>query len=192
MHDQNLDIESILVTEEEIKKIVERVAAEIDRDYDESGHKLLLLAILKGSVAFMGDLMKAIRRPAEIDFMRVSSYGRSTTSSGKVNILLDLHRMDLADCDIIIVEDIVDSGITLSYLTEYLKLKGAHSIRCATLLDKPDRRKTDFHADYVGAVIPDKFVVGYGLDYDERYRTLPYVGILKPEIYETNTTKKGN
>lgn len=184
MHDQNLDIEKTLVSEEQIKKIVVDVAAQIDRDYDESGRKLLLLAILKGSVAFMGDLMKAIKRPAEIDFMRVSSYGRGTSTSGKVNILLDIHRMDLPDCDIIIVEDIVDSGVTLSYLTEYLKLKGAHSIRCATLLDKPERRRVDFKPDYVGAVIPDEFVVGYGLDYAERYRTLPYIGILKPEIYQ--------
>lgn len=184
MYDQNRDIEKILVSEEEIKQIVARVAGEIDRDYGESERKLLLLAILKGSVAFMGDLMKAIKRPAEIDFMRVSSYGRGTSTSGKVNILLDLHRMDLGDCDIIIVEDIVDSGVTLSYLTDYLKLKGAHSIRCATLLDKPERRKTDFKADYVGAVIPDEFVVGYGLDYAERYRTLPFVGILKSEVYQ--------
>ncbi|MCQ2427378.1 MAG: hypoxanthine phosphoribosyltransferase [Clostridia bacterium] len=178
----NNDIKSVLVSEEEIDKIVTKVAAEIDRDYGDSDRRLLLLAILKGSVVFMGDLMKKIKRPVEIDFMRVSSY-TGTETRGKVDILLDLHRNDLPDMDIIIVEDIVDSGKTLSYLTEYLKLKGANSVKCATMLDKPVRRKVKFDADYVGMTVPDYFVVGYGLDFDEKYRTLPYIGILKPEIY---------
>ena len=177
------DIDYILVSEEEIGEIVDRIAAQIDRDYDESGRRRLLLAILKGSVAFMGDLMKKIKRPTEIDFMKVSSYGSGTKSTGRVNILLDIHRADLTDLDIIVVEDIVDSGNTLSYLVDYLKLKGARSVRCATMLDKPSRRTTDFVPDYCGKEIPDVFVVGYGLDYDEKYRTLPFVGVLKPEIY---------
>lgn len=177
------DIDYILVSEEEIGEIVDRIAAQIDRDYDESGRRLLLLAILKGSVAFMGDLMKKIKRPTEIDFMKVSSYGSGTKSTGRVNILLDIHRADLTDLDIIVVEDIVDSGNTLSYLVDYLKLKGARSVRCATMLDKPSRRTADFVPDYCGKEIPDVFVVGYGLDYDEKYRTLPFVGVLKPEIY---------
>ena len=182
MYDMNNDVEKVLVSEEEINRAVTKIAGEIDRDYDESGKKLVLLAILKGSVVFMGDLMKKIRRPVEIDFMRVSSY-TGTETRGKVDILLDLHRNDLADSDIIIVEDIVDSGKTLSYLTDYLMLKGANSVKCATMLDKPSRRKVPFTPDYTGLMIPDYFVVGYGLDYDEKYRTLPYIGILKPEIY---------
>lgn len=185
----NQDILSILVSEEEIDRITTRIAAQIDCDYATSvasGKKLLLLCILKGSVVFMGDLMKKITLPVEIDFMKVSSYGAGTASSGHVNILLDLHRRDLPDVDIVVVEDIIDSGRTLSYLIDYLKLKGAHSVKTCTLLDKPDRREPslrDFHPDYVGSAIPDEFVVGYGLDYDEQYRALPYVGVLKPEVY---------
>ena len=182
----NQDVLRILVSEKEIDAITTRISAEIDRDYANSGKKLLLLCILKGSVVFMGDLMKKITLPVEIDFMKVSSYGAGTASSGRVNILLDLHRRDLPDVDIVIVEDIVDSGRTLSYLIDYLKLKGANSVKTCTLLDKPERRDpalVDFHPDYCGAVIPDEFVIGYGLDYDEQYRALPYVGILKPEVY---------
>ncbi|MBE6576108.1 MAG: hypoxanthine phosphoribosyltransferase [Ruminococcaceae bacterium] len=182
----NPNIASVLVDEAEIDRITTRIAAEIDRDYQNTGRKLLLLCILKGSVVFMGDLMKKITLPVEIDFMKVSSYGSGTVSGGQVNILLDLHRKDLPDVDIIIVEDIIDSGRTLSYLMEYLRLKGAHSVRTCTMLDKPERRDEklrDFRPDYVGAVIPDEFVVGYGLDYDEQYRALPYVGILRPEVY---------
>ncbi|MBQ8397272.1 MAG: hypoxanthine phosphoribosyltransferase [Clostridia bacterium] len=182
----NKDVLSILVSEDEIDTITTRIAAEIDRDYADSGKKLLLLCILKGSVVFMGDLMKKITLPVEIDFMKVSSYGAGTASSGRVNILLDLHRQDLPDVDIVIVEDIIDSGRTLSYLIDYLKLKGANSVKTCTLLDKPERRDpslVDFHPDYCGTIIPDEFVIGYGLDYDEQYRALPYVGILKPEVY---------
>jgi hypoxanthine phosphoribosyltransferase len=115
--------------------------------------------------------------------MKVSSYGSGTTTSGRVNILLDLHRGDLSKLDIVIVEDIIDSGRTLSYLVEYLKLKGANSVRCCTMLDKPSRRQVEFEPDYVGKVIPDAFAVGYGLDYDEKYRTLPFVGVLRSDIY---------
>ena len=131
----------------------------------------------------MADLMKKIRRQVEIDFMRVSSYGSGTASSGRIKILLDLLRSDLASCDVLIVEDIIDSGKTLSYLVEYLKLNGAHSVKTCTLLDKPSRRQVEFIPDYVGKEIPDEFVIGYGLDYAERYRTLPYVGVLKRSVY---------
>ena len=176
------DIKEILVSPEEIDRLTERIAEDISRDYKDSRH-LLLLCILKGSVVFMGDLMKKVSIPVEIDFMKVSSYKGGTSTSGKINILLDLHRNDLSDCDIIIVEDIIDSGRTLSYLVEYLKVAGAKSVKTCTLLDKPSRREVEFEPDYCGTAIPDEFVVGYGLDYDEQYRALPYIGILKPEIY---------
>lgn len=179
----NKDILEILVGEDEIDRICTRIAAEISRDYVDSGKKLLLLGILKGSVVFMGELMKKIDLPVEIDFMKVSSYGGGTSTSGRINILLDLQRGDLENVDIIVVEDIIDSGRTLSHLTEYLKLKGANSVATCTLLDKPSRREVKFEPNYVGKVIPDQFVVGFGLDYDEKYRALPYVGILKPEVY---------
>ena len=177
------DIQSILVSEEEIDSIVTRIASEIDRDHKDSERKLLLLCILKGSVVFMGELMKRIHCPVEIDFMKVSSYGSGTSSSGKINIVLDLHRGDLENLDIIIIEDIIDSGKTLSHLTKYLELKGAGSVKTCTLLDKPSRRQVEFTPDYIGREIPDEFVVGFGLDYDEKYRNLPYVGILKREVY---------
>ena len=179
----NKDVESILVSEEEIESIVKRISAEIDRDYKDTGKKFLLLCILKGSVVFMGELMKHITIPVEIDFMKVSSYGAGTQTSGRINIMLDLHRSDFSDTDILIIEDIIDSGRTLSYLVDYLKLKGAHSVKTCTLLDKPDRLEVDFTPDYCGRTIPDEFVVGYGLDYDEKYRALPYVGILKRSVY---------
>ena len=178
----NKDIERILISEEEIEKTVTRIAADIDKDYRNSGKKLLLLCILKGSVVFMGELMKKLTIPVEIDFMKVSSYG-SGTVAGRLNILLDLNRGDLPDVDIVIVEDIIDSGKTLSYLVKYLELKGAHSVRTCTLLDKKERREVEFTPDYTGIEIPDEFVVGFGLDYDEKYRNLPYVAVLKPEVY---------
>ena len=176
------DIQEILLSPEEIDSIIERIADEIDRDYKDS-KRLLLLGILKGSVVFMGELMKKLKIPVEIDFMKVSSYASGTKSSGRVNILLDLNRKDLSECDILIIEDIIDSGRTLSYLCEYLALNGAHSVKTCTLLDKPSRREVNFTPNYRGKEIPDKFVVGYGLDYAEQYRALPYIGVLKPEIY---------
>lgn len=176
------DVEKILLSEEELSTIVDRLAGEISRDY--AGKNLLLLGILKGSVVFMGDLMKRLTIPTQIDFMRVSSYGHGTVSSGRVNIILDILRNDIDKCDILIVEDIIDSGKTLSYLTQYLLNKGAKSVKTCTMLDKPSRREVEFHTDYIGAEIPDEFVVGYGLDYDEDYRALPYIGILKREVYE--------
>ncbi|MGM9645630.1 MAG: hypoxanthine phosphoribosyltransferase [Eubacteriales bacterium] len=178
------DIQKILLSQDEIDAITTRIAQQIDNDYADRNKRLLLICILKGGVVFMSDLMKKIRRPVEIDFMKVSSYGNGTETSGRINIILDLHRSDLSDLDVIVVEDIIDSGKTLSYLVEYLKLNGAHSVKTCTLLDKPSRRQVDFEPDYCGAIIPDEFVVGYGLDYAENYRTLPFVGVLKPEIYE--------
>ena len=177
----NPAVEKILVSEEEIDAIVTRIAAEIDRDYKDKN--LVLVCILKGSIVFMGDLMKKITVPVEIDCMKVSSYGSQTESSGNINIKLDLIRPDLPECDILIIEDIIDSGKTLKYLTDYLTFKGARSVKTCTLLDKPSRRVVDLTPDYVGCEIPDEFVVGYGLDYAEKYRALPFVGVLKPEVY---------
>ena len=179
----NNAIAKILVSETELEATVSRLAAQIDADYKGSDKKLVLLCILKGSIVFMGDLMKKLTVPVEIDCMKVSSYGSGTTSSGSVKIHLDVTRPDLSDCDFLIIEDIIDSGYTLSYLTDYLKIRGARSVNTCALLDKPARRKVQVTPDYVGLEIPDEFVVGYGLDYDERFRALPYVGVLKPEIY---------
>ena len=175
------DMKKILLDEKELDQITTELAKKIENDYKDKN--LLLLGILKGSVVFMSDLMKKINLPMQIDFMKVSSYGQSTKTTGKINIILDLHRSDLTELDILIVEDIIDSGRTLSYLAEYLSLAGAKSVKTVTLLDKPSRREVDFQPNYCGATIPDEFVVGYGLDYAEMYRTLPYVAILKPEIY---------
>ena len=177
------DIAKILISAEEIDEATTRIAAEIDRDYKDHDGRLVLVCILKGSIVFMGDLMKKIKTPVEIDCMRVSSYGAGTTTSGTINIHLDLLRPDLPECDLLIVEDIIDSGVTLSYLTKYLLGKGARSVRTVTLLDKPSRRKIDFAPDYRGFEIPDEFVIGYGLDYDEKYRALPFVGVLDPSVY---------
>ena len=128
--------------------------------------------------------MKALSIPTQIDFMRVSSYGHGTVSSGRVNIILDLFRNDIDTCDILIIEDIIDSGKTLSYLVQYLKGKGARSVKTCTLLDKPSRRKVDFNPEYTGKIIPDEFVFGYGLDLFEKYRDLPYVAVVKPEYID--------
>ena len=179
----NEDVKEILISEEELDATVSRLAKEISRDYAGPNKKLVLLCILKGSIVFMGDLMKKLTVPVEIDCMRVSSYGASTKSSGNINIMLDFVRSDIGECDILIVEDIIDSGRTLSYLVGYLEHKGARSVKTCTLLDKPSRRAVEFVPDYVGLEIPDEFVIGYGLDYAEKYRALPYVGILKPEVY---------
>ncbi len=177
------DIDRVLLPEEEINSIITDLAAQLDRDYAGTDKRLVLLCILKGSVVFMGELMKKITVPVEIDFMRVSSYGSGTSTTGNINIILDLQRRDIDACDILIVEDIIDSGRTLSHLTRYLKLKGARSVKTCTLLDKPSRREVDFTPDYVGKEIPDEFVVGYGLDYNEKFRALPYVGVLSPSVY---------
>ena len=177
------DIAKILVSAEEIDKITTRIAAQIDRDYAGADKNLILVCVLKGSIVFMGDLMKKITVPVEIDCIKASSYGAGTVTTGTVNIHLDLVRPDLDKCDLLIIEDIIDSGVTLSYLTKYLKGKGARSVKTCTLLDKPSRRRVEFTPDYCGTEIPDEFVVGYGLDYNERYRALPYIGVLDPSVY---------
>ena len=174
------DIERKLVTEEEISQIVRELGEKISEDY--RGKNLLLVSVLKGSMVFMSDLMRAIDIPCAIDFLMVSSYGSDTKTSGVVKIIKDLD-INLAGWDLLIVEDILDSGMTLSYIRELMKTRSASSIRICTLLDKPSRRTANIKADYKGLDVPDEFVVGYGLDYDEKYRNLPYIGILKPEIY---------
>ena len=175
------DIDHILVTEEQLKAKVNELGAQITKDYE--GRDLLLVSILKGSVMFVADLMRAIRMPCGIDFMVVSSYGgANTTSTGLVKIVKDLDQ-DLSGKDLLIVEDILDTGITLSHLVPMLKLRNPASVRLCTILSKPSRRKADIEPDYLGFEVPDEFVVGYGLDYDEKYRNLPYVGVLKPEVY---------
>ena len=179
----NKDVERVLIGEEELDAIVTRLAAEIDKDYASPDKRLVLVCILKGSIVFMGDLMKKLSVPCEIDCMKVSSYGAGTVTSGSINIRLDLTRPDLNECDLLLIEDIIDSGNTLSYLVKYLELKGAKSVRTCTLLDKPSRRKVDYVPDYRGKEIPDEFVIGYGLDYAEKYRDLPFVGVLSPSVY---------
>lgn len=183
MNTMEKDIESVLVSAEELDQVTTRLANEIVRDYKDSPRKLLILSILKGSLIFTADLIRKIDLPLDIDFMKVSSYGASTISSGQLKISLDLKRDDMTDVDIIIVEDIVDSGRTLCNLKLYLAEKGAGSVKICTLLDKPSRREYELVPDYCGVVIPDKFVVGYGLDYNELYRNLPYVGVLSPKVY---------
>ena len=176
------DIEKVLLSEDELKKIVEDLGARITEDY--KGKNLVVVSVLKGSVVFMADLMRAIKIPCSIDFMAVSSYGSGTKTSGVVKIIKDLDSEVVCGSDLLIVEDILDSGVTLEYLMKVLSARNPNSIRICTLLDKPERRKANIKADYSGAQIPDAFVVGYGLDYDEKYRNLPFVGILKPEVYE--------
>ena len=175
------DIEKILASEKDIAKKVREIGQSISGYYKDK--KLLMVSVLKGSIVFMADLMREINIPVEIDFMAVSSYGKGVKTSGVVKIIKDLD-IPLAGFDVLIVEDILDSGLTLNYIIELLQSRGPKSIRLCTLFDKPDRRKVDVKADYVGFVIPDEFVVGYGLDFAEKYRNLPYVGILKKEIYE--------
>lgn len=176
------DIEKVLLSEDELKKIVEDLGAKITEDY--KGKNLVVVSVLKGSVVFMADLMRAIKIPCSIDFMAVSSYGSGTKTSGVVKIIKDLDSEVVCGSDLLIVEDILDSGVTLEYLMKVLSARNPNSIRICTLLDKPERRKANIKADYSGAQIPDAFVVGYGLDYDEKYRNLPFVGVLKPEVYE--------
>ena len=179
----NKDIESVLVNEAELDALTTKLAAQLDEDYGNSGRSLVMVCILKGSVMFYVDLVKKIKRPVEMEFMKVSSYGAGTSSTGCINLHLDLKRTDYDKLDVVLVEDIVDSGRTLSMLTALFRDRNVHSIRTCTMLDKPDRREVDFVPDYCGMKIPDKFVVGYGLDYNEYYRDLPYVGVLKPEVY---------
>jgi len=175
----NDDILEVLYSESELNEIVQKLGKQISEDYKDKN--LLLVSVLKGSVIFMADLMRAITVPCCIDFMAVSSYGNGTTS-GVVKINKDLD-INIEGYDVLIVEDILDSGRTLSYLKEILLKRNPKSFKICTLLDKPDRRVVDLKVDYSVCQIPDEFVVGYGLDYAEKYRNLPYIGILKPSVY---------
>ena len=178
-------VERVLCSEEQIKARVAEIAREIEDYYGDSDKKLLLLGILKGSVVFMADLMKAVHLPMEVDFMRLSSYGKSAVSSGEIVIKAGLEKKDLSDYNVLIVEDILDTGNTLFWLVDYLTREhNAGDIKICTLLDKPDRREKPISVDFGCFTIPDEFVIGYGLDFDELYRDLPYVGILKREYYE--------
>ncbi len=177
------DIESVLLSAEEINGITDSLAEQISKDYKDK--PLVLVCILKGSLMFCSELMKKINIPLRVEFMKASSYGADTVSSGRLDIHLDL-KCNIQNMDILIIEDIVDSGRTLSFLTKTLSERGAASVRTCTLLDKPSRRALSFSPDYCGKAIPDKFVVGFGLDYNEKYRNLPFVGVLKPTVYGGN------
>lgn len=173
------DVERVLISEEELKQICKDLGKQISKDYE--GKKLYLVSVLKGAVVFMADLLREITCDCQIDFLAVSSYsGAKTTGVVKFKKDLDINP---DGCDILIVEDILDSGVTLSYLKKVLEGRGAKSIKICTLLDKATNRIADIEADYVGKVIPDEFVIGYGLDYDEKYRNLPFVGVLAPHVY---------
>lgn len=174
-------IDRILIDEKTIAEKVNELGQKISKDYKDKN--LILISVLKGSVVFMADLMRAIKIPCEIDFLSVSSYGKGAKSSGVVKIIKDLD-IELKDLDVIIVEDILDSGLTLSYIIELLKTRGVKSVKICTLLNKPERRVSDVCADYCGFDIPDEFVVGYGLDFNEGFRNLPYIGVVKPELYK--------
>ena len=174
------DIERIFFSEETIKEKVKELGRQISKDYD--GKHPLIVGVLKGSFVFMADLIRNIDIYCDVEFMATSSYGNGTTTTGAVKITKDLSH-DIHDRNVIIIEDILDSGVTLSYLKKYLEVRKPASISIATLLDKPARRKADVYADYSCFEVPDAFVVGYGLDYNEVYRNLPYIGVLKPEMY---------
>ncbi|MBR5381831.1 MAG: hypoxanthine phosphoribosyltransferase [Oscillospiraceae bacterium] len=174
------DIERIFFTEEQLRERVRELGARITADY--AGRSPLFVGVLKGSFVFMADLVRSVELDCDIDFMAVSSYGSGTTTTGAVEISKDLSR-DIEGRDVVIVEDILDSGVTLSYLKKYLEVRKPASIALCTLLDKPARRRADIVPDYVGFECPNEFIVGYGLDYAEKYRNLPFIGVLKPEIY---------
>ena len=178
------DIEKILYSEKDIENIVNTIAKQIEKDYNDKD--FIMVGLLKGSVAFMVDLMRKVNLDFSIDFIVASSYGSGTVSSGRVNIQKDISQ-SVEGKDILIVEDIVDSGRTLAFISQYLYAKNAVSVKICTLFNKPDRRVTDIDVAYVGSVIPDAFIVGYGLDYAERYRNLPYVGVLKESVYSQDT-----
>lgn len=175
------DVEQIIYTQEQIAQRVKEIAAEINRDY--AGKPLVLVGVLRGAILFLSDLLREITIPCQVDFLSASSYGFSTQSSGCVRIKTNLSD-DPAGKDILIVEDILDTGITLSHIKPMLEEMGANSVRLAALLDKPSRRKVPISLDYCGFVTSNQFLVGYGLDFGEKYRNLPYIGVLKPEIYQ--------
>ncbi len=174
------DIKEVLISEEQLQEKARELGDTLTRDYE--GKYPLAIGVLKGAMPFMGDLMKRFDGYVEMDFMDVSSYGNATVSSGEVKIVKDLNA-SVEGRDLLIIEDIIDSGLTLSYLVDLFKYRKANSIKIVTLLDKPTGRKVDLKADYIGFEVPDAFVVGYGLDYAEKYRNLPYIGILKPVVY---------
>ena len=178
MAEKKYDFSEVLISREDLDRRVRELGEQISRDYE--GEELFLIGILKGSVPFMADLMRAISLDVEMDFMSVSSYGSGTTTSGVVRILKDLDT-DIAGKNVLIVEDIIDSGLTLSYLKEYLAKRNPKSIKIVTMLSKPARRKADIEADYTGFVVEDKFIVGYGLDIDQKYRNLPYISWIKED-----------
>ena len=174
------DIQEILFSEEQLKERVQAIARQIEADYQ--GREVMLISVLRGSFVFMADLCRALKLPCTMDFMSVSSYGGGTSSSGQVQITKDLSE-DITGRHVIVLEDILDSGNTLSYLLNILEHRRPASVRLCALLDKPDRRVKPVELHYCGFTIPDAFVVGYGLDYAQHYRNLPYIGILKPEVY---------
>jgi len=176
----NSDVKKVLISEEEIQQKVKELAARISKDYE--GKRLLMICILKGAIMFYSDLARNISIPMAMDFMAVSSYGAGTKTSGEVRILKDLSG-PAEGLDILIVEDILDSGNTLNYIENILKDRNPASLKICTLLDKPERREKPIIVDYVGFEIPDEFVIGYGLDYSEKYRNLPFIGVLKEEVY---------
>ena len=178
--DMHEDIAAVLVNEATIAARVQELGAAVSQEY--AGRDLLLVSVLKGSVVFMSDLMRAITIPHEVDFMATSSYGSGTSTTGVVRILKDLS-ISIEGRNIVVVEDIIDSGHTLHYLLRLLRDRQPASLRVMTLLDKPDRREVDIPVDWIGFSIPNEFVVGYGLDYDEVYRNLPYIGVLRPSVY---------
>ena len=175
------DICKVMFNEVELQGVCKRLGEQITKDYE--GKDLLIVGILNGAIVFVTDLMRQIDRQINIDFMSVSSYGSGTTSSGNIHVAKDLNS-DIAGRNVLIVEDILDTGVTLSNLVPMLKMRNPNSVKICTILDKPSRRKADIAPDYEGFAVPDEFVVGYGLDYDEKYRNLPYIGVLKPSVYE--------
>lgn len=174
------DFKEILFTKDQIEAMTKSIGERITNDF--KGKNILMLGLLKGSFIFMADLIREVKLPCELDFMAVSSYGSGTESLGRVQIIKDISEPVLGK-DVIIVEDIIDSGITLSFIVDYLKSKGASSVTLCTLINKPERRKKDVYVEYIGADIPNEFIAGYGMDYAERYRNLPFIGVLKEEVY---------
>ncbi|MBR2133670.1 MAG: hypoxanthine phosphoribosyltransferase [Eubacterium sp.] len=175
------DIKKVLVTEDELRSIAKRLGEQITNDY--KGKKLLVVGVLKGSIYFLTDLSRYIDLECKLDFIQASSYGSGTTSSGKIKIIKDISESDLSEFDVLLVEDILDTGNTLKYIVDMLGERKPKSVSIVTLLDKPSRRVADVKADYVGVDVPNEFVVGYGLDYNQYYRNLPYIGVLKEEVY---------
>lgn len=181
MFDPTPNIDHILLSEEQIRERVASLAAEVTRDYADK--ELIVVSVLKGAFVFMADFVISVPLNLRLDFMSASSYGAGTSSSGKLNVRMDI-KTDVKDKHVLIIEDILDSGVTLSYVKKHISDMGAKSVKVCTLLDKPERRVADIKADYVGFSIANEFVVGYGLDFAEDYRNLPYIGVLKPECYE--------